>query len=123
MIVSSLIYGGLIGLLILACTALAVHLRIRHFKLQWWRIQRIPIAIGVVLGAISGCASYPTNDSTRVIGIPFPAAVFQKQAGVWMDFVGPMTLPSMVGNFALFFLVPQPVVLWRLRARAQRKAG
>lgn len=84
--------------------------------------SNVPILVGAICAAILSGATYSMNASTRIVGIPFPAAAFEKHGDVWMDFVGAMTLPLLLANAAFFLLMPQiPVLLW-LRTRARREA-
>ena len=122
MVTNALVILGLVGILAGGVAARAVRLHIHRASLRWWRVQRVPILVGALCAAILSGATYSMNASTRIVGIPFPAAAFEKHGDVWMDFVGAMTLPLLLANAAFFLLVPQiPVLLW-LRTRARREA-
>jgi hypothetical protein len=87
---------------------------------------RLSIARGVALflGAVLGLASWPltgalsypyaaSREVGRVAGLPFMAAYFDA-AG--RDFVGPLTLPAVLGNAVFWALLPQLVLAGYLLA-------
>jgi hypothetical protein len=51
--------------------------------------------ISVVLGSVAAfTSSYSLDERTRVVGFPLPAAIFQREPnGVWLDYVGLLTIP------------------------------
>jgi hypothetical protein len=73
------------------------------------------LAIGAALGAASTSFAYPLDDNTQIIGLPFTAAAFEGGA----DFVGPLTIPAFLANFAFWFLLPQLVLLLVRQATAR----
>lgn len=64
--------------------------------------------------AIMGCViagpvmsfNYFTDARTHVFGFPFFSYVFQKRESVWLDFVGPLTIPAIVANAFVGFSLP-----------------
>jgi uncharacterized membrane protein YedE/YeeE len=75
---------------------------------------------GVVLGLIAGgylsIGLIWQSKTTRFFGAPLTAAVFQRsENGYWEDYVGPLTIPSMLVNFAVGFFLPHLAA--RIRAR------
>ena len=65
--------------------------------MRGWRFW-LAAVVTVAMGTVAGQASYFVDENTRIVGIPFPAAAFQREDGVWLDFVGPMTGPFMLAN-------------------------
>jgi hypothetical protein len=111
----------LAGLAILPIGIWAVRFIRRSFRSGGFGLPWIFVAVGfmiagVVLGAVAGVhSSYPDPD-TRLLGFPFVAAEFERSpTGGWVDFLGPRTLPAMLGNFSIGMLLPQVLfagVLW-----------
>jgi hypothetical protein len=50
------------------------------------------------------------------VGVPFMIAALQLERGHWVDYTGFLTMPALVGNLAVAFLLPQLIVagLWRI---------
>ena len=73
-----------------------------------WRHWRVAVfvigSILAVLGAVFG--SYPFHHG-RIYGIPFIAATFDASG---QDTNGPLTMPAIIGNAAVSFLLPQFVL-------------
>jgi hypothetical protein len=113
---------GIAGLVGGVLAARSAHRLILKGKLVWWRIQAIPIVAGVVLATLLATRSYSASDSLRIVGFPFPAAAFERHHGVWLDFVGPTTVPFFLANIAFFLVLPQFIVMWRLRRVVTKQA-
>ena len=63
--------------------------------------------IGIILTFASIFAQYSLRPNVRVFGVPFLYAVLEFDQGRWRDFTGPLTLPALLGNGAVAFLIPQ----------------
>ena len=59
---------------------------------------------------------YHVRSDLRMFGVPFVYAALQFKLGHWIDYTGFLTLPALVGNAAVAFLLPQLIRagLWRL---------
>jgi len=70
--------------------------------------------VGLLLGAASYFIAYPVTTSERYVvhGFPFPAYAFDASG---QDYVGFLTLPFMLFNFACWFLLVH--IGYRLAAR------
>jgi hypothetical protein len=87
-----------------------------------WLVAEICVAVGgVALGSTLFGFTVYASPSVKTVGFPFLAAVFELHDGRWADYVGPLTLPAALGNFAVGVLTPQLIlaaVLWAyLRGR------
>jgi hypothetical protein len=79
---------------------------------SYWKKLRIGIfLIGILVGILSWPGTYfmgyplkSGNDTGRVVGIPFIVGYFDS-AG--RDYVGPFTMPGVLGNGLFWFLFPQ----------------
>ena len=94
---------GVLGLVVGLLAARSAHRSIHRQHLQWWRVQRFPVLSGFVLAWFFAGRPYPISDSTRIVGIPFPAAAFENHGSGWMDFVGPTTVPFYLANVAFSY--------------------
>ena len=109
----------LVGLLILALGVDAARFLWRGFQSGrlgrgWKTVEAIVLVCGICLGVAAVAHShYPTPDK-RLVGFPFLAAVFERTpSGAWADYVGPITLPATIGNFAVGLLLPHlPLATW-----------
>jgi hypothetical protein len=80
----------------------AVRERFQHRGPFWMRV-----AVGVLAGGYLSIGLVWQSATTRFFGAPLTAAVFQRSPnGYWQDFVGPLTLPAMLINFAVGFFIP-----------------
>jgi formate/nitrite transporter FocA (FNT family) len=50
-------------------------------------------------------------------GFPFLSFVFQRRNGQWLDFLGPLTVPALVGNAIVGFLLPFVAVALLIKKR------
>src|SRR5918995_2573530 len=77
----------------------------------------------LVVGVVVGLASWPltywigypfTNGGElgRIVGIPFFVAFFDSEG---RDYVGPFTLPGVIGNCLFWFFVPQLLLRYAKR--------
>jgi hypothetical protein len=73
-------------------------------------------AIGLVVAAGSFLVVYSYGENARIVGFPFPAAVWERHGGHWEDFVGPLTLPFTCANAWFAFVLPH-LILRVLRRR------
>jgi hypothetical protein len=113
---TTLVVIHLVGLLTLITGLLAF---LRNRRLRGSLRQRVLTAIvSIALVAWSFQLSYALDDSHRIIGFPFMAAVFERSGGHWTDFLGPMTYPALLGNCLVAIALPQlALFLWRARQR------
>src|SRR4051794_3405445 len=81
---------------------------------------RLRVVLGLLAGGYLSIGLIWQSERTRVFGAPLTAAVFQRsENGYWEDYVGPLTVPSMLVNFAVGFFLPHLAAwIWsRLRTR------
>ena len=65
------------------------------------------VVLGVLAGGYLSIGLIWQSNMTRFFGAPLTAAVFQRsENGYWEDYVGPLTVPSMLVNFAVGFFLP-----------------
>jgi hypothetical protein len=80
----------------------------RHFRISKW------IGVGLALASwpLTGLMSYPYDDGPgrpgRIAGVPFIAAYFDQHGA---DFVGPFTIPAVLGNSVFWFYFPRLMVV------------
>lgn len=65
------------------------------------------------------------DSTTRVVGFPFTAAVFEFHDGMWVDYVGAITLPAMIANLVFWVLLfGLPLIGYRyIKRKPQQKDG
>jgi hypothetical protein len=120
----TLILFAVLGFVLLCVEIAAVVSNRRFFqqasRLRYQRAFRaLLLIIGVALAAGSLFIQYPLSPKIQVFGAPFVSALFQRTEHGWEDFAGPLTMPAMLGNAAIAFLLPQvPLAVARwLRGR------
>ena len=81
-----------------------------HAFPNWKKLRAIVLLIGLILGVLSWPGTffmgYPLSsggETVRVVGIPFIVAYFDSNG---RDYVGSLTLLSVIGNVAFWFLFP-----------------
>jgi len=116
----------LIGLAVLALGALTGRslrgrFKANRFDRKWMLAESLVFVCGLTLGIIAiGFSRYPTPN-TRLLGLPFVAAVFERSPdGHWADFVGMRTLPATLGNFIVGFVLPHIPFAWVVRLAERR---
>ena len=68
---------------------------------------RVCIGVGLLAGAYFSFGVVWQTEKTRFLGAPLTVAIFQlSETGTWEDYVGPLTLPFAVVNFAVGFFLP-----------------
>jgi hypothetical protein len=97
---------GLLVMVWLASRRLRGLLKSGRLPQCWKRRRRVAFVIGVLLVLTIPWQAYPLGKGTA-LGFPFFAAWFDEQG---RDFVGPITLPAMLANAVVWFLVPQAVL-------------
>jgi hypothetical protein len=111
---------AVLGLAVLALEIWAARLNRRTSRALSKRVRviyaRCAPLIGVILVIGSLYPHYQLRSDLRIFGVPFTAVAFQFERGHWIDYAGSMTLPALVGNAAVAFLLPQLIVagLWRI---------
>ena len=90
----------------------------------WTRLRVTVFVVGLALGILSCPGTiflgYPVasgDNAIRVVGIPFMAASFDSQG---RDYVGLVTLPSIIGNGVFWFLLPHIVLAVLRKNRRQQ---
>jgi hypothetical protein len=91
----------------------AVWLRM-HYKKSSPSSSRVS---GIAVTVVGVCAwmvtSYWTmNPTTRVLGFPFTAAIYELHDGLWVDYVGTITMPALIANFMFWLLVFRLPLMW-----------
>jgi hypothetical protein len=64
------------------------------------------------LGVWALALQWHLNSTTRVVGFPFTAAVFELHDGSWDDYVGVITLPAMLANLVFWLLLIRIPLMW-----------
>ena len=64
------------------------------------------------LGVWALVLQWHLNSTTRVVGFPFTAAVFELHDGRWDDYVGVITLPAMLANLVFWLLLIRVPLMW-----------
>jgi hypothetical protein len=110
---------GISGLLFLGIEIWATRANRQRF-LTRPRRQRIAFWIcmsvaGIALVYVSLIGQYDLRPNLRIFGIPFMSAVWEFERGKWIDFTGPLTLPALMGNAAVAFLLPQLIAAGAMR--------
>ena len=114
-----LIFAGL-GLALLALELWAARLNLRTSRALSKTVRIVystsTSVIGFLLVIASFYPEYHVRSNLRMFGVPFMTAALQFERGHWIDYTGFLTLPALVGNVAVAFLLPQLIVagLWRI---------
>jgi len=105
-----LITATILGLVVGIFGSIALIRNVREWRLRFRKTVRVTkfvvFSIGIALAVASYFVTYPYGSTVRVIGFPFPAAAFEKHAGHWLDFSGPLTLPFMCANAWVGLVLP-----------------
>ena len=110
MLIQVLALVGLIGLIagVFAWRYVRRLSRASVLPARWRHFRIAAIALGLLLASgsyFAGYYPYSTSQGVgRVVGVPFMVAFFD---GAGRDYVGPLTLPAAIGNFVVWFLLPQ----------------
>ena len=82
------------------------------------------VVLGLVAGGYLSIGLIWQSKTTRFFGAPLTAAVFQRsENGYWEDYVGPLTVPSMVVNFVVGFFLSHLAARVGTRLRSRRAAS
>lgn len=115
-----------ITVVLLAMSLVAWRWNIRHreqLKVGWPMAWRWRWPVGIALGVLSVVIGYPQmgDDGIRyfIHGIPMPAFAFDDDG---RDYVGPISLPISMIDFATLSLLPQSI-LWFLGHRKSPRVG
>jgi hypothetical protein len=123
MIISVLAIIGLIGLFLGFWSIFYVKRFVKSEAASpnWKKLHLTVLIIGLIIGVLSWPGTflmgYPISsdvETIRVVGIPFIVAYFDSAGH---DYVGPLTLLSIIGNGIFWFLIPQIVLAIHLRQR------
>jgi hypothetical protein len=82
---------------VFACTVILI-LRIRG-GVCWWSAFSVLVLGGVAAGLLVSLGERQDSPTRRVVGWPFPAAIFKLEHGNWVDYVTPA--PIAIGVIAL----------------------
>lgn len=99
--------GGVFALL-LASLAMFVLYRAcdrEEFTKPWVAAEVFVLIAGVALGSALFKLELLVNPSLRTLGFPFVAGVFELHDGLWVDYVGPLTIPTCALNFLVGVMV------------------
>jgi len=95
-----------IAVLLLVSGVLAFRRSMRkrlHSRTMFWTL----VGLGIIVGGYLSVGLIWQTKTMRFFGAPVTAAVFQlSENGYWEDYVGPLTVPAAVINFAVGFLLP-----------------
>jgi len=96
--------GLLLGVVMLALGTWSV-------RFSWQRIgsgrRHMLAVIGVACAvAVFMLGEYRPSPTERYVGFPFLAIAFIKRGNVWLDYLGPFTVPALVANAYVGFTVP-----------------
>ncbi len=88
-----------------------------------WGLRITLVLVGLVSGVALCFVRYMPRDDLAVFGVPLPLAIFQREEGHWVDYVGPPVAMLFIGvlNVVLLSAVSHAVglvLLWR-RGRVQ----
>lgn len=61
---------------------------------------------GFALGIGSLWMGYPWGSDWWILGVPFPAAGFQRMENGWADYIGPLTVIFVIMNFLFWYCLP-----------------
>ena len=86
-----------------------------------WASRAALIMVGLFLIGPVAALRYPLDARTVVYGFPFMSAIFQLRDRVWEDFVGPLTVPAVIDNAVVAFLLPFAVAALFLKARNRNR--
>ena len=82
--------GGLIQLALLAVLVLAcvwVIRRLHSHEAAGWVLRAVLVIVGVVSGIGLCFVRYQPSPDVAIFGLPLPLAIFQRERGVWVDYV------------------------------------
>jgi formate/nitrite transporter FocA (FNT family) len=123
-------YFYLLGFVLLVAEIIATRYAFKAIKKSMirrpWLYEFAAAVIGLGLAVGTFFIAYNISDTWRIIGFPFAASALEKTPTGWMDFVGPLTFPAMIGNAVIGLLLPQlplAVILNRLARRDAQKPG
>jgi hypothetical protein len=111
---------AVLGLALLASELWATQLNRRTSralsKRTWVAYSTSTSVIGFLLVVASFYPEYYVRSDLRMLGVPFVTAALRFERGHWIDYTGFLTLPALVGNVAVAFLLPQLILagLWRV---------
>ena len=110
---------GLLVMVWLATRHLRGLLKSGRLPQCWRRRRKVAFVIGALLVLTIPWQAYPLGKGTA-LGFPFFAAWFDERG---RDFVGLITLPALLGNAVVWFLVPQAVLAFFARKRSGLDGG
>jgi hypothetical protein len=100
---------------------------------NWKRLRIIVLVIGILVGLASWPGTYfmgypykgeKETDTGRIVGIPIMVAYFDSEG---RDYVGPFTMPGVVGNFIFWSFLPHTILVmkekYKIRNAQQKNRG
>jgi hypothetical protein len=106
-----------VGLLVagwLAFSYLRRSVRLGLLPQQWRRRRKVGVVVGALLVLTIPWQAYPLGKGTA-LGIPFFAAWYDERG---RDFLGAITLPALLGDAVVWFLIPQLVLAYFARRQS-----
>ncbi len=108
---------GFVGIVV-GVYCLSQNLKLTHSPAQGIH-SRKSVVILLIIGAILGISTWPATffmgytvkleeGIGRMVSLPFFVACFDAHGA---DFVGPLTMPEVIGNVIFWFLIPQIILL------------
>ena len=85
---------------------------------EWRRWRRVALVAGIVFVISVPWHQYPYQRGT-VLGFPFFAAWYDERG---RDFIGAMTLPALLGDAVVWFLIPQVILAFAVRRHLRSHA-
>ena len=113
------------GTIFLLASGFAAYANVRKYcagaqnKKSFWALS----LVGLALAVTSMFMTWPYDINTKIVGFPFPAAVFQRESesSHWQDYVGPLTAVFMCLNALFWMLIPH-LALYFHHFRQRRQA-
>src|SRR5262245_31196752 len=100
-----------VGILVtewLARSFLRRSLKSGRLPARWEGRRRVAFVVGALLVLTIPWQAYPLGKGTA-LGVPFFAAWYDERG---RDFLGAITLPALLGNAVVWFLLPQAVLAY-----------
>jgi hypothetical protein len=112
--------GLVLGIVLLALGTWGIRFSWRRVSTKS-RYVLLVIAVGCAVAVIA-TGEYRPSATERYIGFPFLSVAFIKRGEVWLDYLGPLTIPALLANAYVGFTLPFIAASVRLFARSRRGA-
>ena len=104
-----------------------IHVHGRRRRAQYTpQLRWGALAGGLVLAVAVSCIAFPAGPDTRILGLPLPVAVFQRDpSGLWLDYAGPLSPVIWVLDFLIGLGIPHAlaILLDRVKHTRRKHAG